>query len=419
MPPRRADHVGNVPVELKKLVVGVDSLEHYPGNARHGALEEIKESLTRNGQYRPIVVNKRNNQVLAGNHTLQAARELGWTGIAATFVDADADQAKRIVLVDNRTNDLASYDDAALADLLQELGGDFEGTGFTGFDLDELLAGLESGYKNRDKDAAPALTESDTERGAIFELGDHRLICGDATDLTDALLVAPPDTGVNLMWTDPPYGVDYEGKTKDRLTIQNDGAGTLYQLLIESFQVANRVLAESAPVYVTGPPGPRIAEFIRAFETTGWDLRQLCIWIKDQFVMGHNDYHYRHEPLLLGYVPGPGKRGRGGVNWFGDNAQSSVFEIDRPKASTDHPTMKPVELIERCLANSTRAGMTVYDPFVGSGSTIIACETLRRKCIALELDPGYCDVAVKRWEKFTGKRAVVRLPDDTYREGLA
>ena len=148
--------------------------------------------------------------------------------------------------------------------------------------------------------------------------------------------------------------------------------------------------------------------FCRAFVDVGWSFRQTIIWAKDAFVLGRSDYHYRHEPIVYGYKPGPGRLGRGGQGWFGGNNQSSLLEVPRPRSSRDHPTMKPPELVAVCLRNSSRRGEIVLDAFGGSGSTVIACEQLGRKARLIEIDPGYCDVVVSRWERLTGSRAVRR-----------
>jgi DNA modification methylase len=154
------------------------------------------------------------------------------------------------------------------------------------------------------------------------------------------------------------------------------------------------------------PAGALSSVFLTKFLGARWRLHQTLVWVKDRMVLGHADYHYRHEPLLYGYKPGPGRWGRGHLGWHGGNDQDSVFEIPRPQASRDHPTAKPVELIARCLTNSSEAGEAVLDPFAGSGSTIIACEELGRSAFVCELDPAYCDVTRTRWEAFTGQEAV-------------
>ncbi len=244
-------------------------------------------------------------------------------------------------------------------------------------------------------------------RGDLWILGAHRLLCGDATDRKDALRLM--DGGLAAaMWTDPPFGVSYAGKTKDALTIENDDAAGLPALLRGAFAQAARVLEPGAPFYVAHPAGPLAAEFERAVREAGWRHHQTLVWVKDALVLGHSDYHFRHEPILYGWTKGPGRSGRGdhdGSRWYGDDAQSSVLEVARPRRSDEHPTTKPVELVARCLLNSTKEGDVVYEPFAGSGTTLLACGQLGRVCRALEIDPTYCDVIVARWEKLTGKTA--------------
>jgi site-specific DNA-methyltransferase (adenine-specific) len=219
------------------------------------------------------------------------------------------------------------------------------------------------------------------------------------------------DDLADCLWTDPPYGVDYEGKRTLRRKIENDVSDGLAMMLLAVFTNSDSSLRPGAPIYIASPGGPRLVDFLKGFMEVGWLFRQGLVWVKDSFVVGHSDYHYRHEQILFGYKPGEGRLGRGGPGWFGDNKQDSVFDVVRPYNSKEHPTMKPVELIERCLANSTEAGQVVFDPFSGSGTTLMACEKTGRRCVGMELAPQYVDVIVERWENFTGKRAT-RLGTD-------
>jgi DNA modification methylase len=210
------------------------------------------------------------------------------------------------------------------------------------------------------------------------------------------------------MWTDPPYGVDYVGKTADAMTIQNDGADS--SVVLGAMRMASSALRPSAPFYIAHPAGPRASVFARIVEEVGWRVHQQLVWVKDSMVLGHSDYHYQHEPILYGYTSGDGRPGRGnhvGSKWYGDNAQVSVLAVDRPKRNADHPTSKPVELVRRCIRNSTRLADVVYDPFLGSGTTLIACETEGRRCFGLEIEPKYVDVIVARWEKISGGEAIL------------
>jgi DNA modification methylase len=209
----------------------------------------------------------------------------------------------------------------------------------------------------------------------------------------------------DVLWTDPPYGVGYVGKTPEALRIANDDPAGLEAMLADAFAAADQILCPGAALYVCHPAGPLSLRFQSAFVGAGWQYRQQLIWLKDRMVLGRSDYHYRHEPILYGFKPGRA-RGRGRGGWYGGNDPDSVFEVDRPAASRQHPTAKPVELISRCLANSARVGSRVLDPFAGSGSTLIACEERSLRAFVLELDPGYCGVIIERWERFTGRRAV-------------
>ncbi len=388
---------------LDSSIVRIDSLRPYPRNPRRGDVEAIKESLEQHGQYRPIIVSRRTSEVLAGNHTFLAAKALGWKEILVTLLDVDDEQARRIVLVDNRTNDLAGYDEAELLELLEGVD-DLEGTGYDQDALDDLLEEVRGPLPLEEDEVPPPPPEPKTRPGDLYALGGHRLLCGDARepDSYERLLEAEL---AQLLWTDPPYGVAYEGKTEASLRIENDGAEGLEALLRESFAAIDGALAEGAPLYVTHPAGPLCHTFVCSFLAQGWQLRQTLVWVKDALVMGHGDYHYRHEPLLYGYKPAPGRLGRGGSGWHGGNSQDSVLEVERPRASREHPTMKPPELVEICLRNSSRRGAPVLDPFARSGSTLVACERGGRRARLVELDPRYCDVIVERFERLTGERA--------------
>ncbi len=208
-----------------------------------------------------------------------------------------------------------------------------------------------------------------------------------------------------MVWTDPPYGVDYVGKTKAALTIRNDAPEGLRAFIASALVLVGAHVRPGSPWYLAVPPGPQGTEIRLAIADAGWALHEGLIWVKDVFVLGHSDYHLRHEDILYGWLPGPGRSGRGnheGSRWHGDHAQDSVFEVARPKRSESHPTMKPVELIARMIANSSSVGDIVLDPFGGSGSTLIAAHGLNRVARLMELDPVYCDVILARAEATFG-----------------
>ena len=214
---------------------------------------------------------------------------------------------------------------------------------------------------------SPPLPEApETAPGDLYLLGDHRLLCADARDQDSYTPLLEAERAA-LLWTDPPYGISYQGKTTAALRIENDGAGGLEALLSDSFAAADSVLSPGARLYVAHPAGELSLVFGNTFVAQGWRLRQTIVWVKDQFVLGRSDYHYRHEPIIYGHKPGTGRIGRGARGWYGDHAQDSLLEVARPRQSSEHPTMKPPELVERCLSNSTRRGDLVLDPFAGSG----------------------------------------------------
>ena len=429
----------NIHETLRRLVVPVSDLHHYGRNPRKGDVAAIAESLLVNGQYKPIVVRTGTMEVLAGTHTLKAARELGWDEIAATFVDVDDDAAARIVLVDNRTNDLAEYDEDALAIMLSSLP-DLVGTGFDQDAVDELVHGIEQEPADAPDsvDEVPATAEDPIARpGDVIELGEHRVICGDSTDPATLEALMGPEEVAACMWTDPPYGVDYQvgltpekaraaRRRTDGLVVANDAAADLDSILSKGLGNALKVLRPGAPVYIAGPQGPLIAEFQRHMVDAGFLWRQTLIWVKSALVLGRSDYQNRHEPILAGQAPEPdpvddgdagkdhtqllygfapggeGRLGRGGPRWYGGNAATTVFEVDKPGASREHPTMKPVKLILAMLANSVRPGQIVLDPFAGSGSTLIAAHYHGARARVVELDPRFVDVICARYQKETG-----------------
>lgn len=391
-----------IPETLSALAVPIDSITPYRDNPRRGDLDAIKESLAVNGQYRPIVANRRTGEVLAGNHTLRAAELLGWTQIAVTWVDVDDETARRIVLVDNRSNDLAGYDDALLASILEDLP-DLEGTGYDQAALAALLAGRDEPVALTDPDEASPLPERApvSRVGDVWELGESRLLVGDAADEAVVLGVLGDDRA-DCVWTDPPYGVDYVGKTKDALAIQNDTSKGLPDLLAGAFRTLVAASRPGAPVYVAYAMREHQA-FHDALDSAGIVVRQHLVWVKNTMVLSHADYQYRHEPIIYGFTAGgAGRLGRGGPHWCGDNRATTVFEVAKPPANRDHPTMKPVELIDGMLANSLPAGGLVLDLFGGSGSTLIAAHRRRSRALLVELDPRYADAICRRWQEHTG-----------------
>ena len=379
--------------------VQIKNLTFDPTNARthdQKNLDSIAGSLKLFGQRKPIVVTP-DNVVIAGNGTLEAAKSLGWTEIAVarTPVGWTWDQIKAYALADNRTAELAEWDPKVLADQLLEL--DANGWALEEFGFEPLQPPVSPDDVEEDEIPEPA--EPISKLGDVWKLGDHFVVCGDSTDPScyDKILQGRK---ADAVWTDPPYGVAYVGKTADALTIQNDKLDLtdLTQLLRDSLGLLWAHTNGGAAWYVAAPHGQiGLAFSIALNELDVW--RHSLVWVKDTLVMGRADYHYKHEVLYYGWTQGASH------NWYGDRKQTTVFEIDRPKRNAEHPTMKPIQLIAKCLDNSTKQGDLVVDPFAGSGSTLIACEQMNRKAACIELDPKYVDVIVKRWEQLTGKTA--------------
>ena len=314
-----------IPETLESLAVPVGELVPYSANPRRGDVLRIAESLSVNGQYRPIVVRQETREVLAGNHTLAAARSLGWERIAATFVSCDDDQAKRIVLVDNRSNDVAGYDNAELLELLQSLDGDLAGTGFDDgalADLERLVREAEVPPEGMtDPDYVPAVPyEPVSQTGDVWELGPHRLAVGDGTDPS----VVAEATGGGLAdayVSDPPYNVAYQGGTADALRIENDDMGSdeFRSFLGALFVAAYAHVRPGAPFYIFHADAEGIA-FRQSLIDAGWLLKQVLVWVKNTLVLGRQDHHWQHEPILYGWKPGAGH------SWYGGRKLTTVID---------------------------------------------------------------------------------------------
>lgn len=385
----------------------VSALRAFHKNPRRGDVEAIADSLRASGQYTPILVNRgtrtgRTNEILRGNHTFAAAKSLGWDQIAVAYVDVDDETARRIVLADNRTADLGHYDDEVLLGLLNSMT-DLAGTGY---DSDDLLALMgdtfeEPTYRTNPDEAPDKPIDPVAQLGQVWQIGPHRIVCGKAEGpgVLDALMGGEQ---ANVMWTDPPYGVDYVGKTKDQLKVRNDQKLGLHSLIHDGFAAALPHLRPGSPFYCAHADSERVT-FQAAIEQAGYLVRQNLIWAKNTLVLGRSDYHYKHEPILYGFAPGgSGRLGRGGPRWFGDNAQTTVFNFDKPGASREHPTMKPVDLVKAMLRNSADRGDVVLDLYGGSGSTLVAADSLGMRARLVELDPAYVDVVLLRYQKLTG-----------------
>lgn len=397
--------------EIEHLAISIDELQTHPSNVRQGDVGAICESLKAHGQYRSIVYQQSTKRILAGNHTYKAAKALGWTHIAATPVVCDDQQALRILLADNKANDLATYDEPELIELLKQLVDTTDGLLGTLFDEDELDSLIEDNSHFElptDVDDVPDKAPSITNAGDVWLLGKHRVMCGDSTN-SEQVKALMDGVEADLVWTDPPYGVAYIGKTKDALTIKNDDMDidALQEFLTKAFTAGHDVTKKGGCWYVAAPPGNIFQAFSIPLTNLGiW--RHTLVWVKDTLVMGRADYHYKHESIFYGWKEGAAHQAPP------DRKQDTVWEIPRPKRSTEHPTMKPVELIAKAIKNSTNQNQIVLDLFGGSGSTLIAAQETNRTAYLMELDPNYVDVICARYQKHTGNQPVLEATGEAH-----
>jgi hypothetical protein len=359
------------------------------------------------GWVQQVIVNIRTGNLLDGHLRVEEAVVRGEPTVPVIYVDLSADEERLVLATLDPIGAMASADAASLEALLAGLTVNDDALRTMLADLADHSGIARAGLT--DPDEAPPLPDPAhvyVRSGELWRLGEHRLLCGDATDPT-AVARLMDGALAECMWSDPPWGARYVGKTRRRLTIENDDPAGSDAVVVGAFGIAP--LAPSARFYVAAPTGPRSLNFRLALRDAGWRLHQELVWVKDSIVLGHSDWQMAHEGIIFGYVPGPGRPGRGrhaGTKWYGDNAQSSVLRYPKPAANREHPTQKPVGLVEQCLRNSTAPGDLVYEPFCGSGSTLLAAERLGRRCYALEIDPRYVQVALERWQAHTGHEAV-------------
>lgn len=383
----------------------VAELIPYASNSRTHSDEQVAQiaaSIKEFGWTNPILIDGENG-IIAGHGRLMAARKLGQTEVPVIELkDMTEAQKKAYVIADNKLALNAGWDNEILKieiEALKEVGFDIDLLGFDEKELGLLLE-CEQVQGLTDEDAAPAVPdEPQTKPGDIYQLGKHRVMCGDSTSMDDLETLCEGQL-VDMWLTDPPYNVAYEGGTKDKLTIKNDSMGDdqFRQFLRDAYTAADTVMKPGAVFYIWHADSEGY-NFRGAAKDAGWTVRQCLIWKKSAMVMGRQDYHWRHEPCLYGWKEGAGHL------WAADRKQTTILEFDKPSRNGEHPTMKPVALFEYQMLNNTKGGDLVLDSFGGSGTTLIAAEKNGRVARIMELDPKYCDVIIKRWEDFTGKKA--------------
>ena len=363
--------------------------------------QKIKKSIIEFGYVAPVIVNS-DMTVIGGHQRLKVLKELGYNKVECVVVDLNKNKEKALNIALNKIS--GDWDNSKLEELLAELKEtdiDLDITGFSFDEVDNILKDI-TGSKEDDFDIQQALDEIDeptTKTGDIWILGRHRLMCGDSTQKEQVLRLMN-NQEADMILTDPPYNVDYEGKTADALKIENDNMNEteFYNFLLDSFRNMYESVKYGGSVYVFHADTEGL-NFRNAFKACGFKLAQCLVWVKNTFVMGRQDYQWRHEPILYGWKEGAGHY------FVDDRKQSTVLEFDKPSRNAEHPTMKPVDLLVYLIKNSSKEDNLILDLFGGSGSTLIAAEQTKRKCYTMELDPKYCDVIVKRWETLTGEKA--------------
>ena len=389
--------------------VDIDKLVPYARNARTHSKKQVLElraSIREFGFINPVIIDKDLN-IIAGHGRILAAKEEGLKEVPCVFAEHLSDAQKRAyILADNRLAMNAGWDEEMLAVELSELEGvDFD-LSLLGFDEAELNQYLydEEDIQDDDFDVDAELNKPTfTQSGDIWKLGKHRLLCGDSTKL-ESYAVLMEEKKANLVITDPPYNVNYEGSAGK---IKNDNMenSAFYQFLLDAFTGMESVMASDASIYVFHADTEGL-NFRKAFVDAGFYLSGTCIWKKQSIVLGRSPYQWQHEPILYGW------KKKGKHHWYTGRKESTIWEFNKPKKNGDHPTMKPIPLLAYPILNSSLSNSLVLDPFGGSGSTLIACEQSDRICYTIELDEKFCDVIVKRYIEQVGSSENVTLIRD-------
>ena len=372
----------------------------YERNPRNNdaAVAAVAKSIQEFGFKNPIILDQ-DHVIVAGHTRYRVAKQLGLTEVPCVIADdLTPEQVKAFRIADNKTGEIAEWNYELLPVELRELQSAQFDLSLLGFDTDELeklLSGADEVTEGEtEPDAVPEIPEVASSRpGEVYQLGEHRLLCGDSTCEADTAKLMAGGM-VDLYLVDPPYNVALTGSTG--LTIQNDnmGDGEFRSFLTQAFTAAAEVIRPGASFYIFHSDSES-ANFRLACRDTGLDVHQTLYWVKNSFVLGRFDYHYMSESVLYGWKAGEAHR------WFNDRCQTNILNFDKPKCNTVHPSMKPVEMLVYIIRNSSARGDIVLDNFGGSGSTLVACEQTGRKCRMMELDPKYCDVIRRRWAEFT------------------
>ncbi len=401
---------GAMKTTTEMQLVPIAKLVPYVNNARTHSPEQItklRSSLREFGFINPVIIDREFN-VIAGHGRILAAKEEGIREVPCVFADHLSEaQKKAYIIADNRMAMDAGWDEELLRVEIESLQGmDFDPL-LTGFDEKELAALFDDGMEAKEDDFdvnAELQKPAFTKNSDVWTLGRHRLVCGDSTDPTvyDVLM---DGTKANLVITDPPYNVNYEGSA-GKIKNDNMAGEKFYEFLLAAFKNMESVMAADASIYVFHADTEGL-NFRRAFADAGFYLSGCCIWKKQSLVLGRSPYQWQHEPVLYGW------KKNGKHQWYTGRKETTIWEFDKPKKNGDHPTMKPIPLLAYPIQNSSMANSVVLDPFGGSGSTLIACEQTDRICRIIELDEKFCDVIVNRYIEQAGSADGVSVLRDS------
>lgn len=399
---------------LKPEYVPADDLIPYINNARthdEDQVAKIAASIREFGFLNPILIDDEKG-IIAGHGRLMSALKLNMSTVPCLKITNLSEAKKKAyILADNRLALSAGWNKDILSvelERLKELDFDISLTGFLTEELNDIIGDVDASGLVDENDAPPVVDEPPvTKTGDIWQLGDHRLICGDSTR-GDTFQHLMADELADMCWTDPPYNVAYEGNSSGqsvgvyRKAIQNDNMddAAFLNFLTTAFENIQQYLVAGGPFYICHAGGKTVL-FEQALAASHLSVRQHLVWVKNGPVLSRQDYNWQHEPVLYGWKEGEKHQ------WYGGTDKKTVIFCDKPVKSKEHPTMKPFDLIEHMIDNSSKKDDIVLDPFGGSGSTLIVCEKKRRKCRIVELDEHYCDVIIERWQKYSGKIAVL------------
>ena len=382
-------------------IVSIDKLIPYINNARtHNAeqINKLRASLREFGFINPVIIDQEYN-IIAGHGRVMAAKEENITEVPCVFVDhLTPAQKKAYIIADNRMAQDAGWDEELLRIEIEALQAEAFDIGLTGFeeqDIADLFGSDEDEVEDDDFDLNEALEKAAfVKRGDVWQVGRHRLMCGDATSEDDVATLMDGKKA-NLIVSDPPYGVSFQ--SSDGLTIQNDSikGEEFYNFLLKAFQNMAAHLEKGGAAYIFHADTEGL-NFRRAFQDAGFHLAGCCIWVKNSLVLGRSDYQWQHEPVLYGFM----KNGK--HPWYSDRSQTTIWNFDKPKRNKNHPTSKPLDLLAYPIGNSSQANGIVVDTFGGSGSTLMACEQTNRICHTMELDEKYASVILRRYVEDTG-----------------